>query len=607
MATQSEAPEDFQALGGRHFARVMRAGTLAVMRSQEELNRINVFPVPDADTGANLAATFRAAASRLGDDVPESVGAAARVAADGARDGARGNSGAIVAQFLHGLAAAFDTAAHVSTAEFALATQRGMESAYAALANPREGTILSVLRVWAHALRERAASASGFTQLLHHGLQAARDALANTPRQLEILARSHVVDAGGQGFVYFLEGVSEMLLGGKEPEELFVEPAPRGVASMTRAHAEADERFRFCAEALVSAAGRGVNRSALVAAISDLGESLVVAGGEDRLRVHVHTNEPQRFLEAVAAFGVIESSKVDDMVLQQISAREASIALVADSTCELPERRAFELGLVTVPLTISFGEQSYLDGVDISADGFARRLRESPLLPTSSQPPVGDFRETYQRLLEYRDGVVSVHIAAAQSGTWQAAAAAARAVDPVRVRAIDSRTNSVGTGLLLEALGEGIAGGADLDALESLANTVRDDITVFGTVQTLEYAVRGGRVSPRAAGVIDALRLKPLIVFDRMGKPGKGGVAVGFRRALHALASRVDKFAAGAPVRLMIVHSGAGEWPDYLAQELRRLFGVAEVPIVRAGPVLMAHVGPGSVSVGVRRLRAPSA
>lgn len=597
----SEAEGRLLRLTGRSFAQFVRAGALAVAREQESLNRINVFPVRDADTGFNLAATFRAAAARLGDDSPEEVGVAARVAADAALDGARGNSGAIIAQFLHGLAAAASGAAALSTLEFAAAAHRGSEAAYAALAEPREGTILSVLRAWARALREHAPDAVEFPELLRHGLAGARQALADTPRQLEVLARNHVVDAGGQGFVYFLEGVSDFLALGLVVHKPAVAGRVVAPALAGTAH-DADGRLRYCTEALVAADAGVLDRAALATALAGLSESLVIAGGDSRLRVHVHTNEPRHVLQTLAAFGRLEHTKVDDMILQQIGARTAGIAIVTDSTCELPERQAFDLGVVTVPLRVAFGEQSYLDGVDMTLDGFLHRLRGTADLPVSSQPPSAAFRDVYMHLLEYREGIVSVHICAAQSGTWQSALTAASATDPDRIRVVDSHTNSVGAGLLIEAVGDALQCGAGLDELERVALRVRDDITVFGAMQDLGFAVRGGRVSARAARVIDALHLKPIIVFDEVGCAGKGGAAVGFSRAMDSLARRVERFAAGAPVRLMITHTGAEEWVDYLGARLQERVGAHDVPVVRSGAVLTAHVGLGSVSVAVRRV-----
>ena len=592
---------DTTRLSGETFSRVVRAGALAVVREQEALNRINVFPVRDADTGANLAATLRAAATRLGNEAPDGVGAAARAAADGALDGARGNSGAIFAQFLHGLAASLERLRHADGTQFADAAIAGTASAYSALQDPREGTILSVLRAWSHELGRRAREhEDDLPGLLHQGLIAARDALAATPLQLEVLARSKVVDAGGQGFVFFLEGLVDSLRGHEPAWEVCEAPA-HGLPPFTE-HEDVDERFRYCTEALVTRLDdEPLTRERVMARVAGMGESLVIAGGEDRLRIHLHTNEPQSFLASVAEFGVIERSKVDDMVLQQLAGREASIALVTDSTTDLPEDRAFELGVVAVPLTLSLGDAEFLDGVDISADGFAQRILLGSDVPRSSQPAVADFAQTYRRLLEYREGVVSVHIAGAMSGTVQAARAAGREVDPARVRVVDSCLVSVGAGLLVEAVGEAIAAGADLDEVERVADRAKRDIRIFGTVASLEFAVRGGRVSPTMAKTLERLHLAPIIVFDEHGKPGKGGVSLGFDRALGSLVRRAAQFADGAPARASVVHSGDRAGADFVAARLCERLG-CQVPVVRAGAVLTTHVGLGSVTAAVRRL-----
>lgn len=587
-------------LNGTAFSRVLRAGALAVMREQESLDRINVFPVRDADTGANLAATLKAAAARLGSAAPEDVGAAARVAADGALDGARGNSGAIFAQFLHGLAAAMERHAAVDVSQFAAAARRGAESAYTALADPREGTILTVLRVWAHELGRRE-TGEDFLESMHRALRAAREALANTPRQLEVLARNHVVDAGGQGFVYFLEGIVDALRGGREVAWVPSVAAPHGLPPFSDAHEAIDERFRYCSEALVVAVdGEEVSRGGLTAAVSSLGESLVVAGGGARLRVHLHTNEPQLFLSTVADFGTIAQSKVDDMVLQQLAGREATIAIVADSTTDLTEAEAFKLGVVTVPLTLSIGEEEYLDGVDVTLDGFIHKLNTTTGVPRSSQPAASDFAAMYGRLLEYREGVVSVHVAGAMSGTVQSARNAAQQVDPERVRVIDSCSVSVGVGLLVRAVGEAIAAGASLDEVQDLAERVKRDITIFGAVRSLDFAVRGGRLSARAARLITSLRLTALITFDERGKARNGGVAPGFDRALTTITKKALRFGGGRAAQMMVVHSGDPAAAESVAARLRARLDT-DVPIVRAGAVLTTHVGLGTVAVAVRR------
>ena len=166
---------------------------------------------------------------------------------------------------------------------------------------------------------------------------------------------------------------------------------------------------------------------------------------------------------------------------------------------------------------------------------------------------------------------------------------------------IDSCLVSIGAGLLLEAVGEAIAAGAILDEIERVAERVKGEIKIFGTVASLDFAVRGGRVSPRMARTLTRLHLAPIITFDETGKAQKAGAALGFDRALNAIVKRAVQYADGAPARAMVVHSGDQAGADFVAARLRERLG-GEVPVVRAGAVLTTHVGLGSVTVAVRRL-----
>ena len=601
LLQMTETIDDTTRLSGEMFSRVVRAGALAVVREQESLNRINVFPVRDADTGANLAATLKAAASRLGSAAPDSVGDAARVAADGALDGARGNSGAIFAQFLHGLASSMERLRNADGPQFAAAAVSGTESAYSALQDPREGTILSVLRAWSHELSRRAHD-EDLPELLHSGLVAAREALAATPRQLEVLARSHVVDAGGQGFVFFLEGLIDALH--RQRARL---GADRGAAARPAALLGRARRDRRALPLLhggtADAAG---GRAALARRGHDPRRRARRVAGRGRRR-HARcacTSTPTSRSASSPPWpssGHIERTKVDDMVLQQLACRTTALGLVTDSTTDLPEDEAINLGMIAVPLTLTLGDEEYLDGVDITLDGFIQRILAGDGVPRSSQPAVSDLAETYRRLLECRDGVVSVHIAAALSGTVQAAEAAAREVDPERIRVIDSCSVSVGAGLLVEAVGEAISNGADLDEVERIAERVKREIKVFGAVASLDFAVRGGRVSPRLAKSMDRLHLSPIIMLDETGKAVRAGAALGFDRALNTIVKRVVRYADGAPSRAMVVHSGDQAGAEFVAARLRERLG-GDVPVVRAGAVLTTHVGLGCVTAAVRRL-----
>ncbi len=589
-------------LTGPRLARALRAGALAVTREQETLNRINVFPVPDADTGANLASTLLAAAAALTAPNEFTVGQTARTAADAALDGARGNSGAIFAQFLHGMAESIGGRVSVTTREFVAAARRGTDAAQQALAQPVEGTIISVLKAWASGLEDQTAKIHDFGELLGRGLERAREALANTPKQLAVLARHGVVDAGAQGFVYFLEGISTFFRDRRAASWRRAGLSEAQPTPFAAAHAELDLTYRFCSEGLLS--GDRLDRKAIARAVSPFGGCLVVAGGGSRLRIHLHTNEPQRLFASLATFGKLERTKTDDMVIQQLAAREATIALASDSSCDLPEAVAHAIGLVRVPLTVSFGEETFTDGVDITPPQFYQRLAATTVPPKTSQPSVGTFRTTFQRLLENHEGVVSVSLSAGLSGTYQAALAAAQQVDPKRIRVVDTGQVSVTLGLVAEAVGEAIAGGASLDEAAALAERVRHEIRLFAAIPSLDLAVRGGRVSAAQARVAGLFRINPVLTLDQDGKTVRDGIHFGFAASLSGLVTRAARFAAGQPVRLLVAHASAVGAAEYVAERLCARFGVADIPIVNLTAVLAAHVGPGAVGVGVRRIPA---
>jgi uncharacterized protein len=612
-----------QMFGGHSFADSLRSGAYAVVKGQATLDRINVFPVADADTGANLAATLTAAAAGLGRTPPSGIGTAARLAADAALVGARGNSGAIFAQFLHGLAEGLHLKHDVGVREFALAAAGGVDSAYLAVQDPREGTILTVLRAWARELAAGADSLPDFRDLMAQALRAAQTALAATPTQLQVLARSRVVDAGGQGFVYFLEGMLDPLKEHRAGDAILLEsltfpaayeelvgaagghpgafvaggPGGRSGARL----AETDERFRFCAEALLR--GEDLDRAVVQGAVGHLGESLVLAGGATHMRVHLHTNEPEVFRGALEALATVESFKIDDMVAQQTAARAATIALVTDSTVDLPEAAQLRSGMVMVPLTVSLGGKTYLDRVELGSSAFYRLLRETGELPRTSQPNRADFGRVYESLLADYESVVSIHLSPRMSGTVQSARAAAGDLDPARIRVVDARHLSVGLGLVVEAAGEAIQGGASLDEVVAVAEDAARNTRVYGATPSLDFAVRGGRVSAKVARLAGLIELNPIILFDEEGAAHTDGAHLGFNRALRGLARRAVDFGAGGDARFAVAHADSPSAVAYVLQQMRKLLGTdRDIPMMECGAVLATHTGLGAIAVAVRRV-----
>jgi uncharacterized protein len=603
----ASAPAGIAYLDGRRLSRGLLAGISRLIADTDHLNRINVFPVPDGDTGTNLAVTMGAVRSALLRQHERHAGRLLERVADAALDGARGNSGAIVAQFFHGLCDAGQDHRLLTTASFVQAVERGAQYAQEALSDPREGTILTVIRDFGTELAAQISQGRlDFVALLERGLQRARDSLAATTAQLEALRRAGVVDAGAQGFVDLLQGVTDFMRHGSLRDPMETQAALPGALAMPETAFEPDAGrpdHRWCTECLVS--GEQIDRKRLREALAGLGSSLVVAGGRHRARVHIHVDDPEAVFRIVAGFGAVAGRKADDMQAQQQSAQAGarSVAIVTDSAADLPEELFMSMDIHVVPVRIHFGEHSYLDKVSLEPAEFYRMMADSPVHPTTSQPPPGDFRRLYQILGSHCPGIVSIHISAWASGTFQAAeSAAGRAGTRVPVLAVDSRNASIGQGLVVLRAAELAAAGLGVEEIALALEPVIAGTRTWALLGSLDHAVRGGRVAPSKRLLARLLRLEPILATFPDGSLGLGGVLLGRRHRVRRFARWVARRVPGpSGWRLAVGHANDPQAAARLVDALRAVLPGLEPPLVtEIGTALGVHGGPGTLVVALQ-------
>lgn len=302
---------------GKMLKRMLVAGGRWLSLHRGVLNELNVFPVPDGDTGTNLSLTMRGALSPLlARQAPENVGDVALAAARGALMGARGNSGVILSQILHGFAQGLSSCEKADTTHLAGALEASSDAAYGAIQQPREGTILTVIREVASRAREISRGPQQLSDFFTSVAAHAREVLVASRDQLPVLRDAGVVDAGGLGLVYMLEGMLKVTQG--EPLGSPVDlPRHEGPA---RQALEADITFRYCTEFLVE--GTELELEGLRARLEELGDSIVVARTADLLKVHIHTNDPDEVQALVTPGSRTFRRKVEDMKEQNRRRRE---------------------------------------------------------------------------------------------------------------------------------------------------------------------------------------------------------------------------------------------------------------------------------------------
>lgn len=308
-------------LAGTELFSMFAAATEWLRRNAEAINAINVFPVPDGDTGTNMYLTMQVAIEEAANVPPTSVDRVMQAIARGALLGARGNSGVILSQFLRGLAAGLAGCETLDGTALACALQSAADQAYRSVSEPVEGTILTVAREVAEAV---AGYQGSVIEVLARAAQAASTAVARTPELLPVLREAGVVDSGGQGLFVLLDGALRHLRGEPlAPEVPVTQTIDRHWLAATKAAHEQGEPFGYCTEFLLS--GQGLDPTAVRARMESLGKSVLVVGDDELLRVHVHTHDPGAALSYGVSLGSLTKVKVDNMQLQheELAARLA--------------------------------------------------------------------------------------------------------------------------------------------------------------------------------------------------------------------------------------------------------------------------------------------
>jgi len=593
-------------LDGERLRRSLIAGCEYVQERRAELNRINVFPVPDGDTGTNLALTASAIADGMRGLRESSIAVVARRAADAAIRGARGNCGMILSHFLLGFSTAIGARQRLAAPGFAQALDLAVEHVYSSLEQPVEGTIVTVMREVAEEARD--SKTVDFADLVELLLSRARAALERTPELLPVLKAAGVVDAGGKGFMHLMEGIVAYLHGdpfvalSNVPVFDAVAPPPARIE-----FPPASERYRFCTEALVG--GEPLPPAdAVRAVLREHGDSLIVIRGDGILKIHIHTDEPDAVFTYLRGVGRLITHKAEDMAVQHAAVERAAgghmqlarrpVSIVTDSACNLPDEIIRAHGIHVVPMLLVYQDEVLRDGVDIDAGTFVERLRSGERA-TTSQPAPATFIESFRRAAEDGEVIIAPMVGSSLSGTLRSAEAAARMLDEIDIRTFDSKATGLSQGMLALLAAELAEAGKSADEIVLEMARVRAQSGTLLTVDVFDNLLASGRVGRGKVMIAGLLDIKPVLELGPDGSVQPVANVRGSRqvlpRVLDILATRIP--ADARALRFGIMHVGRPEIAADIGEGLRRRFGGREMIEVLATPVLATHLGPGAWGV----------
>ncbi|MGL5721849.1 MAG: DegV family protein [Brevinema sp.] len=599
-------------LTAKEFYWSVLSGGKKLIEHQEEINKINVYPVPDADTGSNMAATASSVIYNSKEegsikDVAESIGNAAL-------DGARGNSGVIFAQFLYALGREMKENPNLTITHFADIVGKASKYVYEAVPHPQEGTILTVIREWADNIIHNSVHSSDFEDLFMKAEIKAQESLEKTARQLEAMRLAKVVDAGAKGFVVFIQGMKEALnRRAFTREDHDMEHLMSVDIDMPIAEAETltedSLHNRFCTEACLI--GTDINKTKVLEILEKQSDSIVVAGGDTKLRVHFHTNHPEEVMDELRTFGRFSFQKVEDM-RQQYNVthhRKHKIALIVDSGVALGFDFAEQEQVHIVPLTVEFPEGTYLDGRTVTLETVNNRIKTEGSEGKSSQPSPKSFADVYGYVSHYYDSAIVLTISAGVSGTHNSALQALRlakfAHPDFRIDVVDSGGLNASAGVVAHAVAKDIRDGLSHDEVIARIKDYANNTETYVNFKGIDHMIRSGRLGPYAGHILKLFKLSPAITIA--GRKAKVvGAGIGIERSLKKSLKTIKKHLEEGrkPIGFVCSHLVLDDpkTTELLDTYLRRISYMLEMEpwsVNYATPAMIPNVGMSAIGLGI--------
>lgn len=500
-------------IDGHELYAYVISGAKNVVVNEFNLNRINVFPVPDGDTGTNLSLTMNRIIE--GTQKMKNVSEQIHHIASIALNNAYGNSGMIFAQYLNGLALAFKEKTTISPTELSHGFRVAFEHALASVSHPKEGTILTVMKDWSS--HWDSSLSTNFEHVFEDVLKHLKEGVEKTKTQLKVLKDNNVVDAGAMAFFYFMEGVFRFIQTRNLDDLHFTANTLEWINEPTASLEIGD--YRYCTQYMLKT-DHPLNE--IQQYLESWGDSLVINQNEDSLHIHFHTNEPHTVMKQLVKWGTVHSHKVDDMKLQahMIHQKKSSIAIITDSIADLPRSAIDDDHLVVIPMNLIVDSTVYMDKVTMIADDFYPHLDDYHLNPSSSQPTSSSLERQLKGILNTYDEVIGIFVSSEMSGTYGNLKKILSTLDlrGKKVEFIDSKVNSVAQGLVVSEALRLKAEGKSFEEIVAHTHDAIKRVKIFVSVKDLKYMIKGGRVSKVTGFILSKLKLQPVISIDEQGK-----------------------------------------------------------------------------------------
>jgi hypothetical protein len=565
---------------------------------KEEINKINVFPVPDQDTGSNMAKTLAGVKEAIENRNFKDLDEISEATLDGALTAAQGNAGVIYVGFLAGFLPALDKNP-VNAKKLALAFGKGAERARQSIQDPKEGTILDVIDATAQTFKKEAEKEKDLSKIFKVAVEKAKEALLATREKMEIFRKANVVDAGGLAYLMILESHLEALEGEKKEEKKEEKPSEkvrRFIQTLS---------YRYEVVSLIK--DPKFEEKTIREKLKNFGDSLDMVQIGDKLKIHIHTDLPDEVKKIMRETGQILSLREEDMakeVVGEKSVRKVSIGIVAEDIIDLPQKTLERYQIEIVKTILDWPEEENFPGENIYQKMREADRRGIKTFPKTSQAVPKSYLDAFRKQLERFDKVLCITITSKISGCYNSACQAKeilKAEEKGRIYILDSLQAAASQALLVLRAIEMIQEQREITEVIDELKELRENKThLYIIFEDPRWIEAGGRMSKSQANWVRRMKkinLHPLITI-KDGVITKGGV-IWAKDMAEALFKKISKESQktrkqGKRIRVIIGQADNLEGAEKLRKLLKEI--KAEVPFVSlASPVICAHTGPGTL------------
>lgn len=584
------------------FLKMVFTGGKQIIQNEHELNQLNVYPVPDGDTGSNMAALMRYVVAQ---QYPtENFGKLLTALADASLIGSCGNSGMILSAFFVGLSQLKSIAEKttLSINEFIDCLSSGVRQAHKSVAQPVEGTILTVMQAWLTACLEKRASCQDFGALFRATVPAAENALSQTEFLLPTLKENHVVDAGAFGFTKLILGM-EKALHDKGSFDIHWEEHEtyQHTATHHTHHTELSaDAYQFCMETLLS--GSHDNLDQLHKQLDGFCDSVVLNQSPSHIKAHVHTTDLMRCTDLLKNYGTIIHQKIDDIKVQWAinEHRKHKIAIVTDSSADIPEHIRHEAQIHTIPIQVRLGEHALLDRLTINLDTLFDQTSQHQLKTSTAAPTAAIVNRYLHFLASHYDSIIVITLSSRLSSTHQLIKNQAEQISGTKIDVIDSLSLAAGTGLLVMKAAKLLDEGCDHDTAVQALNETRNKIRIYVAIDELKTMRESGRLSKIMHKIADWGHVKPILSIDSQGQISIAGVSLGKQKSWKKISSLLGKMMSQSHHYTMLIsHTSTAEKVNAFASHLQDAIDAKINSICETAPSVGVHAGRGSIAVAM--------